>query len=187
MRLTRAVYHAIRAHGEQAWPRECCGALLGRCTVEGWQVEAAVGAENTPSGSAHSRYSIAPAELVRIEREARRRGLAIAGFYHSHPDCPAQWSPADLAEAHWLGCSYVITTVAQGKATITNSFLLAGLNEREKRFEQETVQVDEEGLRSSPGRSIHSGLCPASEVHPASEGYNRRSFDCGRRSDLRSG
>jgi proteasome lid subunit RPN8/RPN11 len=38
-----------------------------------------------------------------------------AGFYHSHPDHPVQWSPTDFAEAHWLGCSYVITEAAQGK------------------------------------------------------------------------
>jgi proteasome lid subunit RPN8/RPN11 len=78
---------------------------------------------------------------VRIEREAGRQGLGIAGFYHSHPDHPAQWSPTDLAEAHWLGCVYVITAVAHGKATDTNCFLLAGATEEDKRFELETLIV----------------------------------------------
>jgi proteasome lid subunit RPN8/RPN11 len=82
-------------------------------------------------------------ELVKIEREARKRGLGIAGFYHSHPDHPAQWSLTDLAEAHWLGCSYVITAVAAGKATVTNSFMLAGATEEDKRFEQESVEVEQ--------------------------------------------
>jgi proteasome lid subunit RPN8/RPN11 len=84
-------------------------------------------------------------ELVKIEREARRQGLGIAGFYHSHPDHPAHWSATDLEEAHWLGCAYVITAVAAGKATVTNSFLLAGSSEEDKRFEQQAIDVEEPG------------------------------------------
>lgn len=141
LRLSQAIYDSLRAHGEETYPYECCGALLGLNSPEGWRVEAAARAGNTRTDSAHNRYNIAPAELVKIEREARRQGLDIAGFYHSHPDHPAQWSATDLAEAHWLGCSYVITEVAQGKAAVTHSFLLAGATEEEKRFEAETILV----------------------------------------------
>ncbi|MGA9022654.1 MAG: Mov34/MPN/PAD-1 family protein [Terracidiphilus sp.] len=143
LKITRAIYGAIRAHGEETYPHECCGALLGRPTAEGWRIEASVKAGNIRTDSAHNRYQIAPAELVKIEREARKMGLTIGGFYHSHPDHPAQWSPTDIAEAHWLGCSYVITAVEKGKATVTNSFLLAGATEEDKRFEQETIDVIE--------------------------------------------
>jgi proteasome lid subunit RPN8/RPN11 len=148
LHLTRTVYEAIRAHGEETYPHECCGALLGRALTgeDGWQVETAVRAGNTRTDSAHNRYNIAPVELVKIEREARRQGLGIAGFYHSHPDHPAQWSPTDLAEAHWLGCSYVITAVAKGKAMVTNSFRLAGSSEEDKGFEQDTIVIDEEAV-----------------------------------------
>jgi proteasome lid subunit RPN8/RPN11 len=149
LRLPRAVYDSIRAHGEQTYPHECCGALLGRFGAEGWEVESAVRAGNTRTDSAHNRYQIAPVELVRIEREARSRGLSIAGFYHSHPDHPAHWSATDLIEAHWLGCSYVITEVAQGKAAATNSFLLAGATEEDKRFEQESIRVVDESIDSN--------------------------------------
>src|SRR3974377_168362 len=133
LRLPRVVYEAIRSHGEETYPHECCGALLGRPTQAGWQVEAGIRAGNTRTDSAHNRYNIAPLELVGIERRARGQGLEIAGFYHSHPDHPAQWSSTDLAEAHWLGCSYVITAVTKGKADVTNSFHLAGATEEEKR------------------------------------------------------
>ena len=150
LRVTSAVYRAIRAHGEETYPNECCGALLGKSTPEGWVVESSVRAGNTRTDSAHNRYNIAPAELVKIERQARGQGLGIAGFYHSHPDHPAQWSPTDFAEAHWLGCSYVITAVAQGKAAVTNSFLLAGATEEDKRFEQETIAVDDTIVSSAP-------------------------------------
>ncbi len=148
LRLPRPVYEALRAHGEETYPHECCGALLGRPEEDGWRVTEAVRAGNTRVDSAHNRYQIAPLDLVRIEREARRQGLEIAGFYHSHPDHPAQWSATDLAEAHWLGCCYVITEVVQGKAAVTTSFLLAGETEEEKHFEPQAIQVEETGTES---------------------------------------
>jgi proteasome lid subunit RPN8/RPN11 len=141
LQISRTVFDVIRAHGEETYPHECCGVLLGRPGREGWQVESAVRAGNTRTDSAHNRYQIAPVELIKIQREATREGLDIAGFYHSHPDHPAQWSPTDFAEAHWIGCSYVITEVAKGKAKVTNSFLLAGTTEEDKRFEDETIAV----------------------------------------------
>ncbi len=139
--LTKPVYEAIRSHGDETYPHECCGALLGVPTPDGWKVVDFARAGNTRTDSAHNRYHIAPIELVRIQRSAREKGLEIAGFYHSHPDHPAEWSATDFAEAHWLGCSYVITSVASGKATVTNSFLLAGATEEDKRFEQQTIEV----------------------------------------------
>jgi proteasome lid subunit RPN8/RPN11 len=141
LRISREAYETLRRHGEESYPHECCGALLGQPMPEGWRVESAVRAGNTRTDSAHNRYQIAPIELVRIEREARRLGLEIAGFYHSHPDHPVQWSPTDFDEAHWLGCCYVITEVAQGKAAQTHSFLLAGAREEEKRFEEQDIEI----------------------------------------------
>lgn len=142
--MPRSVYASMRAHGEETYPHECCGALLGNSAEGGsWSVVEAVRAGNTRTDSAHNRYNIAPVELVKIQREARTKGLEIAGFYHSHPDHPAQWSQTDFAEAHWLGCSYVITEVAQGKAAVTNSFLLDGTTEEDKRFVAESIRVEE--------------------------------------------
>jgi proteasome lid subunit RPN8/RPN11 len=141
--VTPAVYDSIRAHGEETYPHECCGVLLGRSTAEGWRVIAEVRAGNTRTDSAHNRYNIAPLELVQIERKATQQGLEIAGFYHSHPNHPAQWSATDFEEAHWLGCSYVITEVAEGKAAVTNAFLLIGQNEEEKRFEPQVIQIED--------------------------------------------
>jgi proteasome lid subunit RPN8/RPN11 len=143
LHLSKAVYETIRAHGEETYPHECCGALIGQSTPDGWRINLSVKAGNTRTDSAHNRYQISPGELVKIEREARKRGLSIGGFYHSHPDHPAQWSSTDLAEAHWLGCSYVITAVAEGKAILTNSFLLEGETEEDKRFEPEIIEVTE--------------------------------------------
>ncbi|HEX3661320.1 MAG TPA: M67 family metallopeptidase [Acidobacteriaceae bacterium] len=145
LRISQQVYDEIRRHGEETYPHECCGVLLGRFTSEdsdpGNEVEDAVRANNTRTDSAHNRYHIAPQELVRIQRSSRERGLEIVGFYHSHPDHPAQWSPTDLAEAHWIGCSYVITAVERGAARQTNSFLLTGKTEDDKAFAPEEIEI----------------------------------------------
>lgn len=143
LKLSEQIYNTLRKHGEETYPHECCGVLLGRSQDDVNAVEDAVRAGNTRTDSAHNRYHIAPQELVKIQRQGRERGLDIVGFYHSHPDHPAQWSKTDFAEAHWLGCSYVITAVAKGVAQQTNSFLLTGTTEEDKSFEDETIQVEE--------------------------------------------
>ena len=153
LQLPRAIFEGLRAHGEETYPHECCGALLGRPICggarDGWRISAMVRAANArgdgPAGGAKERYEIAPAELVKIAREARSQSLEIVGFYHSHPDHAAQWSAVDLAEAHWLGCSYLITEIARGKAAATNAFLLAGSAEEDKRFEDQIIEIDDSG------------------------------------------
>ena len=150
LRLPRAIYNELRAHGEQTYPEECCGVLLGVATADGWSISAAVRAVNASAESARRRYHIAPAEIVAIVRDARRRNLEVAGFYHSHPDQPAEWSRTDLDEAHWIGCSYVITQVDGGRAAATKAFLLAGTTEEDKRFEPQAVQVLDRGDSAHP-------------------------------------
>ena len=98
-------------------------------------------AGNTRTDSAHNRYNIDPKDLVRIQREGRNRGDDIVGFYHSHPDHPAQWSKTDFAEAHWFGCSYVITSVEKGKCHYHESFELAGTEEADKKFLNEKIEI----------------------------------------------
>jgi len=139
--LTTPVYEEIRAHSEQTYPHECCGALLGVQSAEGWAIRASIRAGNTRTDSAHNRYQISPIELLKIERTARAEGLGIAGFYHSHPDHPALWSLTDLEEAHWLGCVYIITAVEHGHAAATSSFRLAGASEEEKHFEPDPIVI----------------------------------------------
>src|SRR5579872_6818773 len=142
LKLSRADYDALRSHGEETYPHECCGVLLGRFEDDGTRVVTRTArCGNTRTDSAHNRYNIDPKELVRIQREGRERGEDIVGFYHSHPDHPAQWSKTDFAEAHWLGCSYVITAVEKGAARQTNSFLLTGTTEDDKAFQDQKIEV----------------------------------------------
>ena len=148
LKLSQSDYLSLRQHGEETYPHECCGVLLGRFDDNGAEsvsksVSRIARCGNTRADSPHNRYNIDPRELIRIQREGRERGEDIVGFYHSHPDHPAQWSPTDLAEAHWFGCSYVITSVEKGVATITNSFELTGTDEADKKFVDEKTEVQD--------------------------------------------
>ena len=141
LRLRKKDYDEIRRHGEETYPHECCGVLLGQMEDDVRTVTSTARCGNTRTDSPQNRYHIDPKELVRIQRKARGRKEDIIGFYHSHPDHPAQWSKTDLEEAHWIGCSYVITRVASGKADATNSFELTGMDEADKAFVDEKVEV----------------------------------------------
>jgi proteasome lid subunit RPN8/RPN11 len=141
LRICKTEWDGIRRHGEEAYPHECCGVLLGQTNDDARVVTSVARCANTRNDSPQNRYHIDPRELIRIQREGRERGEDIVGFYHSHPDHPAQWSPTDLAEAHWFGCSYVITSVERGKAVLTNSFELTGSEENGKKLVDEEIEV----------------------------------------------
>jgi proteasome lid subunit RPN8/RPN11 len=141
LRISNSDYEAIRKHGEETYPHECCGVLLGKMDDGTRVVREVVRCGNTREDSPQNRYNIAPQELIAAQRKAREQGMDIIGFYHSHPDHPARWSNMDLTEAHWFACSYVITSVEAGIASRTYSFVLAGIDEESKRFEDETVEV----------------------------------------------
>jgi proteasome lid subunit RPN8/RPN11 len=139
--IRKSEYDSLRRHGKETYPHECCGALLGRFEGGDRIVEEVVRCGNTRADRPQDRYHIDPKELIAIQRGAAARDLGIVGFYHSHPDHPARWSATDLAEAHWLGCSYVITSVRNGLAADTNSFVLAGESEEDKRLAAEEISV----------------------------------------------
>jgi proteasome lid subunit RPN8/RPN11 len=141
LKISPKDYAEIRRHGEETYPHECCGVLLGQMDGDVRTVTSTARCDNTRTDSPQNRYHIDPKELVRIQRQARERAEDIIGFYHSHPDHPAQWSQTDLEEAHWISCSYVITRVVQGKADVTNSFELTGTDEADKAFADEPINV----------------------------------------------
>ncbi len=139
LKISRTEYDRIRRHAEETYPHECCGVLLGNMDDHARTVVSTARCNNTQAAS--DWFNIDPREIVRIQREASAAGQDIIGFYHSHPDDAARWSASDLREAHWLGCSYVIASVRQGKSGEVNSFLLAGSDEDNKRFDDEPIEV----------------------------------------------
>ena len=80
LRILAPVFKVIRAHGEETYPHECCGALLDQKTPHDWRIEVSMRAANTHTESAHNRYSILPTDLVRIERNLLGRLAVICRF-----------------------------------------------------------------------------------------------------------
>ncbi|HKD85959.1 MAG TPA: M67 family metallopeptidase [Terriglobales bacterium] len=142
LKIAFSDYDALRRHGEESYPHECCGILLGRVEGDSRFVHAVIRCTNAREDAPQTHYEIDPRELIRAQRDARERDLEVVGFYHSHPDHAAVWSRTDLEEAHWIGCSYVITAVENGKAMQTNSFALAGTMEEDKAFAEERLVVE---------------------------------------------
>ena len=99
LKIGIAEYDDLRSHGEETYPNESCGILLGY--ILGRCPRRAVGhpLPQRDGDSPHNRYAIDPDELVHAQRDAREHGLEIVGFYHSHPDHPPQWSSTDLGGA----------------------------------------------------------------------------------------
>ena len=129
----------IRRHGEQTYPHECCGFLLGTSENGLNELREVYAAENERSDSRHNRYLITPEQYRRADQHARSRDVGIIGYYHSHPDHPAAPSGYDLDHSCWPGESYIIVSVEQGKAAALNSFSKPDY----ERFEQEEILIEE--------------------------------------------
>src|SRR5437660_11391714 len=112
IRVPGAVARAIRRHGEETYPHECCGALLGR----GGTVAATVPLPNTTEEGPRRRFLVRPSDYRLAEQRASAAGAELLGFYHSHPDHPARPSQYDLDHA-WPTFAYIIVAVAEGVAT----------------------------------------------------------------------
>ena len=107
--LQRAAIAGIRAHAAEAYPHECCGALIAR---DGAIVEA-FPLPNTTAEGARRRFLVGPLDYRLSEARARELEGELAGFYHSHPDHPARPSAHDLEHA-WPNLTYVIIAVSNG-------------------------------------------------------------------------
>jgi proteasome lid subunit RPN8/RPN11 len=135
--VTPAQLDTIRRHGEQSYPNECCGLLLGKMVDEIKTLADTLPISNSREDEArHNRYLISPAEFFQAQRLARGRGLDIIGCYHSHPDHPARPSGFDLDHATYPGDSFIIVSVNNGKAVDLNSFVMT---EDRSRFEDEEI------------------------------------------------
>ena len=128
---------AIARRGEQAYPHEGCGLLLGR-EVDGCKVvEEIIPVDNARESEAqHNRYLIPPEAVNRGERYAMQNGMDVIGFFHSHPDHPAR--PSDFDREHaWPWYAYVITSVQAGHAAKTTAWSLA---DDRTRFDAEEIE-----------------------------------------------
>jgi len=136
---------AIRTHAAADYPHECCGFLVGKFAppelgAGGAFVVRTVPAANLRDDSPRNRFEIDPGELVKTDRAARAEGLSVIGFYHSHPDAPAQPSEFDREHA-WPGYCYVIVSVRRGQPAEMRNWLLC---DDRARFDEDAIDLTEE-------------------------------------------
>ena len=120
MKIASSAFEDIRAHGAEGYPNEICGIMVGP-RGEG-RVTEVRRARNIIVDRSRDRYEIDPRDHIRIQREADADGLDIVGYYHSHPDHPAQASRFDTERA-WAGYVYLIVSIENGKPVDANGFV----------------------------------------------------------------
>ncbi len=101
----------IHDHAKEAYPEECAGALVGMDTGEMKIVVDVWRADNTYEGERERRFLIEPLQVKEFEERATERDMDLLGFYHSHPDHPAEPSEYDREHA-WPYYSYLIASVS---------------------------------------------------------------------------
>jgi proteasome lid subunit RPN8/RPN11 len=139
--LSQESLKRIHQHGEQAYPEEGAGLLLGETKGNEQQVSEIVSLTNErEEESRHNRYQLSPQDYLMGEELADRMGLDVLGVFHSHPDHPNRPSEFDRQWA-WPNFSYLITSVMQGKAVESRSWRL---NEDRANFSEEKVEVIEQ-------------------------------------------
>jgi proteasome lid subunit RPN8/RPN11 len=134
--LSMALLGKIAAHGEQAYPDEGAGFLLGKGEAERVVHELVFAANKSELPARARRYLIDPQEYLAAEMQSERRGLDLVGIFHSHPDHPNAPSDYDREWAQPL-FSYVITTIDSGKAGDSRCWRL---DEDRSRFVEEEIR-----------------------------------------------
>jgi proteasome lid subunit RPN8/RPN11 len=120
MKIAAGALEEIQAHGAEGYPNEICGIMVGP-RGEG-RVTEVRRARNIIVDRSRDRYEIDPRDHMRIQREADADGLDIVGYYHSHPDHPAQASRFDTERA-WAGYVYLIVSIENAKPVDANGFV----------------------------------------------------------------
>jgi proteasome lid subunit RPN8/RPN11 len=147
LQVTSAVDEAIRRHGEETYPHECCGALVGR---DG-RVSSTVALPNTTEEGPRRRFLVRPSDYRMAETRANEIGGELLGFYHSHPDHPARPSQYDLDHA-WPTFAYVIVAVAAARA---GDMTVWWLKDDRSSFEEGELNHGDENSDSDTAQALH--------------------------------
>ena len=154
--MSRDLAEGICRQGAEAFPYECCGALLGRDSASNEKVsapdESLVGTPrevlglfplvNRRDDSPRNRFAVTADDVRAAEKAAREQGLEVIGWYHSHPDHPARPSDFDREQA-WPWYSYVIVSVMNGKPADMTSWRL---NDDRQNYSAEGIEIRNSAL-----------------------------------------
>lgn len=123
LKIGQSDLDSIHRHARETYPEECAGALIGTNDGEVKTVAEAWSADNTHEDERSRRFLIEPLKIMEFERRAVAQDMEVLGFYHSHPDHPAEPSEYDREHA-WPGWSYVISSVGKDGVNDVRSWVL---------------------------------------------------------------
>jgi proteasome lid subunit RPN8/RPN11 len=123
LKIGRGDVDHIHEHARESYPEECTGAMVGM-SLDGMKIVVDVWrAENTHEDERSRRFLIEPLKIKEFEERAAERDMDVLGFYHSHPDHPAEPSQYDREHA-WPYYSYVIASVGENGVEDLRSWVL---------------------------------------------------------------
>jgi proteasome lid subunit RPN8/RPN11 len=145
VRITPDALDQVDSHASDGYPDEVCGVLIrangAGVVTQARQVRNVMAdkerardpylmsiirdvfpALDSLDERARDRYLMDPRDQMRIQRECDDTGLEIVGYYHSHPDHPAQASATD-AERSFAGSVYLIVSCERGKIVDRHAFV----------------------------------------------------------------
>jgi proteasome lid subunit RPN8/RPN11 len=137
LKLGTAQWRAIARQVEATYPNEGGGLLIGRVDETGAKVvdEVRVFENQREIEEQYHRILITDRMVREAEDYADAHDKLLVGFFHSHPDHPAQ--PSEFDRAHALPWwSYVIVSVQQGRAAEVLSWQL---RDDRSQFEAEEI------------------------------------------------
>lgn len=111
--VAKKALEVISGTSRRAYPEEGCGFLIGPGPGEVTEAWTAMNQHPDPDQK-QSRFRIDPGDLMVVERKLDGGDEVLVGFFHSHPDSPAEPSKTDL-ELAWPGYLYLIQTATGGE------------------------------------------------------------------------
>jgi proteasome lid subunit RPN8/RPN11 len=136
LRIDRQELAKLHAHATEGYPHEVVGILAGdRASQTVRRVQPLV---NERADSPANRYKVGGLVLMRAEQALEAEGFEVVGYYHSHPDHPAQYSEYDRDHA-LPNMSYLITSVEGSGVIHTQSWRLV---EDRSSMQEEAIQIE---------------------------------------------
>ncbi len=138
--ISAALRERIFEQLQRTYPNEGGGFLLGLLSGDSVTIRDVRPVENIAENEEqYHRYTMTPADWMKLEDEADARGLAIVGYYHSHPNAPA--IPSEFDRTHALpNFRYLIASVRDHKAVDFRAWQLA---DDRSRFDELELLVNE--------------------------------------------
>jgi proteasome lid subunit RPN8/RPN11 len=153
IRIEETAWQVMLSHARNAYPKECCGILLG-VEQEGGErlVTSAFACRNAYEGDQCDRFLIDPRDQVIANLKCRTEDIDIIGFFHSHPDCDAYFSATDLKNS-WPWYSNVVLSIRQREFAAAKAF-----------------RANEDQSQSEPEELVHPSAASVSDEESFSTG-----------------